>query len=101
MGLGMNEINSNGQTNHGYASFSDRRAALQYAIDEVSIGTPDSLALAVKMLGTKQVEIPLLNSLLKLQEETNGSRRNGEFAHQAALLQEQIISLLNKMLKSS
>lgn len=77
-----------------HTSSSLEQDVLRYALREVKIGTPDSLELAVNMLGRKNIFIPELNNLVQLFFETPTNKRNLQFATKFDKLQEDLISQL-------
>lgn len=78
-----------------------KTSAIDRAIAEVNLNTPDSIGLAITTLKSKDVEIPQsLQDLLKLHEKFQRGR-NGDFVQQSHDLQIQVLSDLNKLRDST
>ncbi|MEI8124897.1 MAG: hypothetical protein WCG42_04005 [Parachlamydiaceae bacterium] len=84
---------------HLARSNSQRNLVLRFAIEEVKIGTPDSIELAVKALFKNKIEIPTLNLLLDLHQKSQGIERGAKFAKDASELQRAVIKKIEDMLQ--
>jgi hypothetical protein len=76
----------------------EKNVSLRFAIKEVEIGSPDSIAIAVNALRLQKIEISSLNLLLKLHEDTQGPNRTAKFAENAHQLQQTVINEIKLML---